>query len=283
MQDFYLFPNLPLELRRKIWHCSLRLFPRIIEVRPRTTPTEAWDPLTTKHHVRATSPLVLLSINKEARKELLPFYTELSSDVSLNLILDSDEDSPSVSTMPPMVNFEIDAIYFNVAWDTTEAVPYLSFVQRLFEDFKQDKQLVRRLAVDKDSEILRFDFFARLFMEVGDGKDEVAIVDESAVREFNALEELVIVMEQTHLRVDTKLVALVDTYSGVDPNMLHNAKHREGQLLQGWRVPKMRFCSTVAERVVKEGVKSQGSYLERVYGPAFVQRFTPPMIEIGSL
>ncbi|KAF7952226.1 uncharacterized protein EAE97_001723 [Botrytis byssoidea] len=150
---FHRFPDLYPEVRYQIWHYTLALFPRIIEVRPRTTPTEAWDPLTTKHHVRVTAPIVLLQINHEARELLLPFYTLLSSDVILTPIFHHHRASPNPHEKPPMVNFDTDTIYFSVAWSTTEKIPYLSFIQRLFRNFDQDKKRVRRLAVDNSSEL----------------------------------------------------------------------------------------------------------------------------------
>ncbi|QSZ36624.1 hypothetical protein DSL72_006504 [Monilinia vaccinii-corymbosi] len=272
MQSFHLFPNLPFELRRKVWRRTLRLFPRIIEVRPRTSNT-AWDPLTTKHHVRATSPLILLSINHEARKELLPFHTALSSDVSLHPPPDSDKPSPNTSAKPLLVNFEVDAIYFNVAWDSTEAVPYLSFVQRLFHDFEQDKQLLRRLAVPGDSQFIRIDLLFTIFGELNDFQDGSANVEESVICKFDGLEELILVTEQRHLRVDMQLVALVENGEFADSEISRNLKDWEGQLMQGWRVPRITSCSTVAEQVKGRRVESQSSYLERVYGPDFVERF----------
>ncbi|TGO39795.1 hypothetical protein BHYA_0048g00600 [Botrytis hyacinthi] len=150
---FHRFPDLYLELRYQIWRYTPFLFPRIIEVRPWTTPTEAWDPLTTKHHVRATAPIAVLQINHEARELLLPFYTLLSSDVTLTQISKYHLASPNPHDKPPMVNFDTDTIYFSVAWSSTEEIPYLSFIQRLFQNFDQDKKRVRRLAVDNSSEL----------------------------------------------------------------------------------------------------------------------------------
>ncbi|KAF7954382.1 hypothetical protein EAE96_005506 [Botrytis aclada] len=150
---FHCFPKLIPELRFKIWRYTPALFPRIIEVRPRTTPTEAWNPFTTRHHVRVTAPITLLQINHEARELLLPFYTLLSSDATLAQISQHHLASPNPHEKPPMVNFDADTIYFSVAWSTTEEIPYLSFIQRLFQNFDQDKQRVRRLAVDNSSEL----------------------------------------------------------------------------------------------------------------------------------
>ncbi|KAI9641981.1 hypothetical protein NHQ30_009851 [Ciborinia camelliae] len=272
-QTFHLFPDLPLELRRKIWRRTLPLFPRIIEVRPRTTPTEAWNPLTTKHHVRATAPRILLSINREARQELLPFHTALSSNVSLNQIPDSDSATPNLSAKPPMVNFEVDTIYFNVAWSTTESVPYLSFVQRLFQNFEKDKRRVRRLAVDYNSELVRFNLLVDILGEDNTGQDDTEYIQKSVVCKFDDLAELSIVLEQRHLRVKNKLIGLVEDKILKDPEVLQNLKDCEGQLKQGWRIPKIWFCSTVAVPIEKQRVESQSSYLERIYGSAFVERF----------
>ncbi|ESZ96594.1 hypothetical protein SBOR_3016 [Sclerotinia borealis F-4128] len=239
-QTFHHFLDLPLEIRRKIWRRALRLFPRIIEVRPRLTPTRAWDPLTTKHHVRATAPIVLLAINHEVRKELLPFYTTLSSDVSLNHIPDSDSDlrsvSPDPSAKPPLVNFEIDIIYFNVAWSTSERIPYLSFVKRLFEDFKHAKQFVRRLAVCY--KLAPETFWLSHSQDI--------IKEESVIFQFVGLEELAIIASQTHLRTDKKLVGLADV-SEDDPFRANNKGGIE-RLVRNkeWTVPVIRLCDTVA-------------------------------------
>ncbi|KAB8295009.1 hypothetical protein EYC80_006956 [Monilinia laxa] len=275
MQTFHFFPNLPIELRRKVWHRTLNLFPRIIEVRPNTT-AETWNPLTTKHHVQATSPLVLLSINHEAREELIPFYTALSSDVSLNLIPDSDKNARNTANRP-LVNFKVDTIYFNVAWYTTEKVPYLSFVQRLFQNFEQDKQLVRRVAVPIGSEFIRPDLLSTLLEEVNSGQDQPGNIESSVICRFKGLEEFIMVTEQRHLKVGMKLVAFLDRgksgHRGISQSL--NGQEFEGQLLQEWRVPKIKFCSTIGEPVKQRNVDSRirSSYLERVYGHDFVERF----------
>ncbi|KAA8569341.1 hypothetical protein EYC84_000993 [Monilinia fructicola] len=271
IQSFHFFPNLPIELRCKVWHRILRLFPRIIEVRPNTT-AEAWNPLTTKYHVQTTSPIVPLSINHEAREELLPFYTALSSDVSLNLIPDSDNCAPNTANRL-MVNFEADTIYFNVAWYTNERVPYLSFVQRLFQDFEQDKWLVRRVAVPLGSEFIRPELLFVILEEVKTGQDRTETVERSVICMFNGLEEFIMVTEQRHLKVGMKLAALVENGKSARQEISQSAKGQEGQLLHEWRVPKIKFCSTIGEPVKVRNVDSRSSYLERVYGHDFVKRF----------
>ncbi|TGO23094.1 hypothetical protein BPAE_0144g00140 [Botrytis paeoniae] len=320
---FHCFPDLFPELRYKIWRYTPVLFPRIIEVRPRTTPTEAWDPLTTKHHVRVTAPIALLQLNHEARELLLPFYTLLSSDVTLTQISQYHLASPNPHEKPPMVNFDTDTIYFSVAWSTTEEVPYLSFIQRLFQNFDQDRQGVRRLAVDNSSDLsnlidfpfklrqsasgehgitnipaLRrsedsypeqmkskygeYDaedptefFLASRHCNDGQAASESYLLDmNSALLEFKNLEELVIVVKPTHLRADVVLVCFVD---------LGNASIGEEEecidILRtlgsgGWKIPKIRICTTHVVPVDNRKMESQRAYLERVYGKAFVSSFT---------
>ncbi|KAF7870378.1 hypothetical protein EAF04_004124 [Stromatinia cepivora] len=274
-QTFDIFPDLPLELRLKIWRRTPHLFPRIIEVRPRITPTEAWNSLTTKHHVRVTAPLILLQINREARKELLPFYTQLSSDVRLNLILDTDSVSPDPHEKPPLVNFATDTIYFNVTWSTGEEIPYFSFIQRLFQDFHKDKRLVRRMAVgifSKLAKTLRDIVLWKICNP--EGGDTIYAVRKSALLEFNDLEELVLINESNHLRAEMGLIALVDDEGSNDRyKIVPEMKEFEGEIMLGWKVPKIRTCSTVAAPVDNREIESQSSYLRRVYGGAFVDRF----------
>ncbi|KAF7889759.1 uncharacterized protein EAF02_002174 [Botrytis sinoallii] len=320
---FHGFPDLYLELRHQIWRYTPALFPRIIEVRPRTTPTEAWDPLTTKHHVRVTAPIALLQINHEARELLLPFYTLLSSDVTLTQISKYHLASPSPHEKPPMVNFDTDTIYFSVAWSTTEEIPYLSFIQRLFQNFDQDKQRVRRLAVDNFSELsslIDFPFELRQpasgehgitnipklqrlehsYLEQIESKDDEYGAENptefsldsrhsddrqaasesclsyknSALLEFKNLDELVIVVKPTHLRADVVLVCFVDlgnTSIGEEEECV-NILRALGS--GGWKVPKIRICTTHVAPANNRKMESQGAYLERVYGKAFVLRFT---------
>ncbi|APA11762.1 predicted protein [Sclerotinia sclerotiorum 1980 UF-70] len=221
-QTFDIFPDLPLEIRLKIWRCTPHLFPRIIEIRPRLTPTKAWDPLTTKHHIRATEPLILLQINREARNELLPFYTRLSSDVELNLIFDADSASIDLHEKPPLVNFAVDTLYFDTIWSTGEEVQYFSFVQRLFQDFHRDKQLVRRIAVWITSELVTTlrDFILWAYYNPQATKSISAFGKPPALSEFKDLEELVLINMMNHLRAEMRLTALVDDESKIDQNKI---------------------------------------------------------------
>ncbi|KAF7908499.1 uncharacterized protein EAF01_004254 [Botrytis porri] len=321
--SFHCFPDLYPELRYQIWRHTPALFPRIIEVRPCTTPTEAWDPITTKHHVRVTAPIVLLQINREARELLLPYYTLLSSDVTFTPISHYHLASPNPHEKPPMVNFDTDTLYFSVAWSTTEKIPYLSFIQRLFQNFDQDKQRVRRVAVDNSSKLSNLiDFPFKLRQSASgehgitnipplqrsedsspeqmksnggeyDAKDptefslnsrhcnerqaasETCLLDmKSALLEFKNLDELVIVVRPTHLRADVVLVCFVDLGNAsigeeeecIDiPRILGSG---------GWKIPKIRICTTHVVPVDNRRMESQRAYLERVYGKAFVSSFT---------
>ncbi|CAD6444504.1 94a0fa6d-f3a2-4f05-b335-dfe5e47266f9-CDS [Sclerotinia trifoliorum] len=277
-QTFDIFPDLPLEIRLKIWRHTPHLFPRIIEVRPYLSPTKAWDPLTTKHHVRATTPLILLQINREARRELLPFYTRLSSDVRLNLILDADSASVGLHEKPPWVNFAVDTLYFNTIWSTGEEVQYFSFVQRLFQDFHRDKQLVRRIAVGIFSELAKafHDIVLRNIYNP-DGTDAIYMFPKPTLLEFKDLEQLVLINESNHLRAERRLIALEDDESYDDRyTIVPELKKIEDERMLGWKVPKIRICSTVAAPVDNQEMESQSSYLRRVYGEDFVDRFMAP-------
>lgn len=271
MQTFHLFPNLPVELRRKIWRRTPPLFPRIIEVRPRRDPGQPWDLLTTKHHVKATAPLVLLSINKEAREELLTFYTALSSDVTRKKITNLDLACPNPHEKPPMVNFDADSIFFNVAYEIFEKAPYLSFVRRLFQNFDQDKRRVRKLALNFSKS-----FTGDVVIWTTQNIDaDMANVIGSLLHpcfHFNGLEELVHVVEHNHMRVDMNLVAFED-HAVQNHGMLDKFRGQEGQYEKEWRVPKIRYCITVAAPVDNRRIESQRSYLKRVYGEAFVEGF----------
>lgn len=276
-KTFRCFPDLFPELRSKIWRYTPALFPRIIEVRPRTTPTEAWDPLTTKHHVRVTAPIALLQINHEARELLMPLYTLLSSDVTLTQISNHHLASPNPHEKPPMVNLDTDTIYFSIAWGTTEEVPYLSFIQRLFQNFDQDKQRVRRLAVDNSSRLsnlIDYPFNLRYFDDIWGASESCSLNMNSALLEFKNLDELVIVVERTHLRADVVLVCFMN---------LGNASIGRGEEYidilralgtEGWKIPQISICTTHVVPVNNRKMESQRAYLERVYGKAFVSLLT---------
>ncbi|TGO58779.1 hypothetical protein BCON_0051g00190 [Botryotinia convoluta] len=319
---FHCFPDLFPELRYKIWRYTPTLFPRIIEVRPRTTPTEAWDPLTTKHHVRVTAPIALLQINHEARELLLPFYTLLSSDVTLTQISQYHLASPNHHEKPPMVNFDTDTIYFSVAWSTTEEIPYLSFIQRLFQNFDQDKQRVRRLAVDNSSELSNLIDFPFKLRQPASGEHGITNIPElrrledsypeqikskddeygaenptefpldsrhsndhqaasesclldmnSALLEFKDLNELVIVVKPTHLRAGVVLVCFVDLGNASIGEEEESINILRTLGYGGWKVPKIRICTTHVAPANNRKMESQRAYLERVYGKAFVSSF----------
>lgn len=320
---FHCFPDLYTELRYQIWRYTPALFPRIIEVRPRTTSTEAWDPLTTKHHVRVTAPIAILQVNQEARELLLPFYTLLSSDVTLTQISKYHSASPNPHDKPPMINFDTDTIYFSVAWSTTEEIPYLSFIQRLFQNFDQDKQRVRKLAVDNSSKLSNLIDFPFKLRQPASGEHGITVIPElrrleysypgqirskddeygaenptgfsldsrhsndrqaasesclsdmnSALLEFKDLDELVIVVRPTHLRVDVGLVCFIDLGNATigEEEECINILRTLGS--GGWKVPNIRICATHVAPANNRKIESQRAYLERVYGKAFVSRFT---------
>lgn len=75
---FNFFPRLPIELRLKIWRKALPLFARVVEF---STPSITFNDLETSAEVNygtvaLSSPLTLLAVCKEAREELLSFYTQ---------------------------------------------------------------------------------------------------------------------------------------------------------------------------------------------------------------
>lgn len=204
---FHRFPKLPLELRRRIWRFTPPLFPRVIEVRARTT-DQAWDPLTTRHHVVVSGPLVLLSINYEARQELLQFYTTLSSNVTLNPITNPGTTSQDISTEPPRVNLGVDTIYFKSQWNSNEDIPYLSFVQRLFEDFERDRLLVRKLAVPYNSDMFTLGMLPFIDPFIDDYKS----VPKYVIFQFNGLEKVAIICKQRYLQA----LSSIDLWDGVE-------------------------------------------------------------------
>lgn len=77
--DFYLFPLLPLELRRKIWYHSFPLFPRIFEITVPDIPQNTANFIhyavesyaTPQWAVTVSQAPSLANVNKEARTEFL--------------------------------------------------------------------------------------------------------------------------------------------------------------------------------------------------------------------
>jgi len=65
LQDFQQFPDLPIELRYRIWRfAALTAEPRVIHL-------EINDPVRPHYNIRASAAPTLLSVNQEARSEIL--------------------------------------------------------------------------------------------------------------------------------------------------------------------------------------------------------------------
>lgn len=72
---FTLFPNLPTELWLQIWRVALPLFPRILHVRSTHNYDLRRDCVIAGPWMVVPNTIpILLSVNQEARTELLPFY-----------------------------------------------------------------------------------------------------------------------------------------------------------------------------------------------------------------
>ena len=87
VQGFYLFPDLPIELRLKIFKLAAR-HSRIIEIEARKHSTQ--EPNWTRVTPRSRRIPPILLVNREARGEALKFYTMVSFDQETHFINSRD-------------------------------------------------------------------------------------------------------------------------------------------------------------------------------------------------
>ncbi|KUJ23493.1 uncharacterized protein LY89DRAFT_728239 [Mollisia scopiformis] len=139
---FQYFKTLPITVRQKILRNAMRLFPRIIEFRkPGIRMKDANGFPREKWIVSASSIPTLLSVNKEARATLLPFYNTFIFDFLV-------EDNEQRLAKNLLMNFEHDTLFIRARelctryydseplWDSFKDIFGLSFQSILNDNLK---------------------------------------------------------------------------------------------------------------------------------------------------
>jgi hypothetical protein len=124
-QTFTLFPQLPPELRLKIWNDALHFFPRIIEVTPQHLNPDAAVQYKKWNAMASTIP-TLLQVNREARYELLPQYPAPFACPTLG----------PYSSASLLLNYKLDTVYFRI--DLMTEVSRERFFEHIFGDAESE-------------------------------------------------------------------------------------------------------------------------------------------------
>jgi hypothetical protein len=108
---FTLFARLPYKLRNKIWHHALPLFPRIIELRNVRSKDELHKNALARWIAFPTLKPTLLSVNRESRQTLLPYYAAPFQALRI---------CPRLGIESLLINYEIDTLFINIGfrWPT---------------------------------------------------------------------------------------------------------------------------------------------------------------------
>ncbi|KAH9224745.1 hypothetical protein DL95DRAFT_400060 [Leptodontidium sp. 2 PMI_412] len=201
------FPQLPIEIRLRIWHCTLQLFIRVIEVDPGDNQHSPGTPLTVT--LTPDSPPTLLKINRECRSEFLhlyqiPFFHQWTQDSNYNkLLVNFSSDilylklrsiNVPLSPLPrarikPLfrklffnhadeVTGQLESLAGNNAfWDTYEDVTL--WPQPFLREFVKLREMAR-VSNSDDLNSLRWEDFKDLDREYWEGRVEVSIGSEDA-------------------------------------------------------------------------------------------------------
>jgi hypothetical protein len=132
---FTLFPRLPLNLRSKIWSHSLPLFPRIIELKNLSSIHELRKDEPPRWLAIPNSKPTLLSINRESRRVLSPYY---AAPFQARRI------SPHFGIERLLINYEIDTLFINIGfrWPTHSDVLFSDLLGSNFEELKDNLKLL---------------------------------------------------------------------------------------------------------------------------------------------
>jgi len=177
---FTFFPRLPLNLRSKVWRCSLALFPRIIELK-------SMEPLD-EHYKRAgprwlaipNSKPILLSVNRESRRVLLPYYSAPFQSRKL---------SPHLGVESLLISYHVDILFMNTNFRSSCQAGVL-FRDIFGSNFVEIQDNLKRLACTEN-------FWVTMLQEVSVRRSR----NESfrLLNEFTILQEAIVVSQTDFL------------------------------------------------------------------------------------
>jgi 2EXR family len=133
---FTFFQQLPYELRKKIWYNALSLFPRIVELRNMRSKEEFQKGAAPCWIAFPTPKPTLLSVNRESRQTLLPYYAKPFQARRI---------CPHLGMENLLFNYELDTLFINIGfrWMTHSTV---LFTDLFGNNFHEVKEHLKRLA-----------------------------------------------------------------------------------------------------------------------------------------
>lgn len=180
---FHPFRRLPNEIRFKIWRTANLNFPRVIEIRPKTTSRH------TVWRLQSSKPLTpLLAVNQDSRSEILPLYKHITSrnnsvphdqvlpysflfNHSLDILFVDSMFSAKRNTISPPWSFEV---FFggNLA-EMHENLQYLAGYRRFWRDMK-----IKTVAMGTSNwSLLSFKKLETCFMVIDNQQDYLNLPD----------------------------------------------------------------------------------------------------------
>jgi hypothetical protein len=175
---FTVFPQLPLELRSKVWRFALLLFPRVIELKS-IKPANGLDKNTRPWWIAyPTSKPILLSINRESRRILLPYY---SAPFQARRI------SPRIGIEGLIISYYVDTLFINTEFQSSRHSDVL-FRDLFGSYFSEVQDNLKRIACTET-------FWVKL-VEEGYQK-KIGAKRAGLMEEFTNLEEAIVVVTRT--------------------------------------------------------------------------------------
>jgi hypothetical protein len=188
--SFTLFPNLPTELRLKIWRHALPLFLRILEAKHHPSSTTTQKSRILVWNIKPTAKMILLSINRESRNELMRFYaTPFNPDTVF---------PSNISCLH--FSYKIDTLFLDIT-DLCYLWPRIYTFTQLLESifgasFPEAQRELRSLAGSED-------FWDTIVLQKLESEGKV-------LENFVSLKENIVVFEQGILDGDDRLVRFED-------------------------------------------------------------------------
>jgi hypothetical protein len=194
---FTLFPRLPFNLRSKIWSHSLPLFSRIIELKSLSSIHELRKNEPPRWLAIPTSKPTLLSINRESRRVLSPYY---ATPFQARRI------SPHLGIEGLLINYKIDTLFINIGfrWPTHSDVLFSDLLGSNFEEVKDNLKLLAGTEY----------FWETLSEEVRQRKSKGNRMQ--FIAEFGSLREAIVVAKNRFPEriVPWRLIQFVDLHQG---------------------------------------------------------------------